>query len=602
MSIKFVDVDGEIGIPGAYPSVKVAEATGGIATTGVIALIGEADMGPAYDEEDIALDGGFGPDQFASVVQKFGSGSLVDAFRAAAAPSNDPQVSGAPTRIFLVKTNGGDKASTELSLGTLRAKLAGEPGNLLSVKVEDVSGQRLITIARPGTNTLEEFGPFGGDVVLHVAYNGDAGSEFSFDPVTKQVILTAVAGSGTPGTTTFSVAAFKTLNDLASYIAARTGWTCTLGSKLFGQLPPTVMDAHVGMGVNGAGADIKKDAYDYRKLIATSQVVEFDPGNIPYSELPDAQGVTYFTGGKRGSTLAADFTDALAMAERVRANFVVPLFSRDATDDIADGLTDAASTYAISAIHAALSKHCSAMSQFKKRRPRQGFASVRDSFANAKLAAQNLAAARVACTFQDYKTLAADGTVKQFQPWMGAVVAAGMQAAAFYRPIFNKLIQCSGIVQAAGDFFDSDESQIEDALSNGLLVIRKRETGGYSFVSDQTTYGADNSFVYNSVQAVYAADVVAATVARRMEDAFVGQSFADVSAAVALGYLKGIMSDLRRLKLITASDDAPEGYRNALIQISAPAMMVSLEIKLATGIYFIPIKFLVTAVKQTAQQ
>ena len=39
------------------------------------------------------------------------------------------------------------------------------------------------------------------------------------------------------------------------------------------------------------------------------------------------------------------------------------------------------------------------------------------------------------------------------------------------------------------------------------VVIRARDNGGFSFVSDQTTYTADDSFVYNSLQAVYVADV-----------------------------------------------------------------------------------------------
>jgi len=64
--------------------------------------------------------------------------------------------------------------------------------------------------------------------------------------------------------------------------------------------------------------------------------------------------------------------------------------------------------------------------------------------------------------------------------------------------------------------------------------------------------------------------------------------------------LEGIMSDMKRLKLISASDDAPKGFKSATIRIVGPAMVVSLEIKLAGAIYFIPISFLVTPVQQSA--
>jgi hypothetical protein len=87
-----------------------------------------------------------------------------------------------------------------------------------------------------------------------------------------------------------------------------------------------------------------------------------------------------------------------------------------------------------------------------------------------------------------------------------------------------------------------------------------------------------------------------------MERAFVGQSFADVTASAALSFLKGIMADLKRLKLIASSDDAVDGYKDAKIEIRPPAMLVSAEVKEATGLYFIPIKFLVTQVQQTASQ
>jgi hypothetical protein len=119
-------------------------------------------------------------------------------------------------------------------------------------------------------------------------------------------------------------------------------------------------------------------------------------------------------------------------------------------------------------------------------------------------------------------------------------------------------------------------------------------------VSDQTTYGKDGNFVYNSIQMVYAADTVALTTAMRMENAFVGQSLSDVSAALALSYLQGIMSDFLRLKLIAPSSDAPLGFRNAKIVIDGPAMRVSAEVKIAGSIYFIPISFYVTQITQTA--
>jgi hypothetical protein len=183
---------------------------------------------------------------------------------------------------------------------------------------------------------------------------------------------------------------------------------------------------------------------------------------------------------------------------------------------------------------------------------------------------------------------------------MGAVLAASTQAAAFYQSLVRKQVNCSGVLQAAGDWSYNSDSQVENALKAGLLPCKKAEEGGFIWVSDQTTYGKDANSVYNSIQMVYAADTVALTTAQRMERAFVGRSIADVSASVALSYLDGIMADFLRLKLIAPSSDAPLGYKNARIVVQGPVMRISVEVKIAGSIYFIPISFYVTEITQTA--
>src|SRR5258706_12764712 len=115
MAQQFQTVDGNLIIPGAYPKFTVASQNSGLATTGVIALVGEADPGPAFGEEiDLETDAVFGPDQAAAVLAKYGAGQLVDAYRAAADPANDPNIVGAPNRFVLVKTNTGSKATVAL--------------------------------------------------------------------------------------------------------------------------------------------------------------------------------------------------------------------------------------------------------------------------------------------------------------------------------------------------------------------------------------------------------------------------------------------------------------------------------------------------------
>jgi hypothetical protein len=440
----------------------------------------------------------------------------------------------------------------------------------------------------------------GGQIALKIGYSG---TSCAVVVGADSIALTPTGGSGTSHTLQF--ADYPTLADLATYINAQAGFTCAVGTTTLGQLAPTALDEGTfacGTTFGNQTLRLKVDAVKFWKAVSeNSAVVQLGENDKPATAgLPAVKASTYLAGGTRGATTDAIFNAAIDALETVQGNFLVPLFSRDAVDDIADGLTDSASSYTIDNINAYAKTHVLRMSTLKRRKNRQAFVSYRGTFSKAKDVASNLASALVSCAFQDFKGVSSTGGITQFQPWATAVNAAAMQAAGFYRSITNKGINTSGVLQAAGDFKDSNDSHVEDALLAGLLVAKKSSEGGYRWVSDQTTYSRDNNFVYNSIQANYVAAIIALTTAQRMERAFVGQSVADVSAALALSALEGIMANFLSLKLIAPSDDAPKGFRNAIIRISGTAMVVSVEVKLAGAIYFIPINFLVSQVSQTA--
>lgn len=445
----------------------------------------------------------------------------------------------------------------------------------------------------------------GGEVGLQIGYTGTTAS---CQITGTQVILTSLGGTGA-GTKTLNLKDFPTVNDLAAYISGLSGWKAKASTVASGNLSPAILDegTFACATTNGAYVGrIKTDAYRFAQAVALGTKSCFahkvgDATTGPSSGLPGVVAATYLAGGARGGTTQAAATGAIDALEKVRGNFVIPLFSRDATADIADGLTDASSTYTIDSLNAYVKSHVLKMSQVKRRRNRQAFLSKRDSFANVKTAAANIASFRCAMTFQDFKQATNLGTT-QFQSWMGATVAAAMQAAGFYKSLVRKQINTVGALQAAGDWSDVSDGDVEAALQAGLLPAIRAPEGGVIWVSDQTTYGTDSNFVYNSIQMVYVADVVALTTAQRMEKRFVGKSLADVNAAVALSYLEGIMADFMRLKLIAPSDDAPLGFKNAKIVIEGPAMRVSLEVKIAGSIYWIPLTFYVTQITQTAAQ
>jgi hypothetical protein len=841
MAQSFVTDAGTLIIPGAYPDIRVEAANSGLATTGVLMLVGEADAGPDYSKEaDLSLNS-FGPDQLAEVNAKYKSGRLVDAFRSATAAANDTNIQGSFARAILVKTNPSTKATGVLkkfsgaTYATIQDRSYGKLGNLISFSVAAkssevvpttgsfaflppiaatnisvrVNGGAASTVAISAQETPAAFAtavdaisgvdvtggadlqilgtsgsplacnlsltvisgnsvrvdadtPFGavpsagdtlwiqaGSVIqgagnanrgayivtsassltinarklidatgtpnqltspvnvsaqasavntsvmafsaisIHLVSSADpidgigksleinelttgtgllsylcytlgssgpvavtwisktatpytitSASEYiptltdarQFDSITedlseggkiallvgytgttatlandgKVLTFTLVGGAGSSlSPLTLNLADFPSIADLSSYLAALPGFVAKPGTATMGSQPSTSLDQspvgvpfNIGTTFAGYTGRIKQDAYKfYSKLKNDGVLVELDAQ--PAAGVPAPLAISYLSGGTKGATTDAVYNGAIDALELVRGNFVIPLFSRDAVDDIADNLTDTNSTYTVANVHAYAKSHVLRMSTLKRRRNRQVFLSIRDTFNKDRDIAANTASFRACMPFQDVKDVGANG-VKQFQPWMAGVKAASMQAAGFYRPIVRKGINISGALQAKGDFNDQNDTQMEDALQSGLLPIRRDETGGFYWVSDQTTYGKDSNFVYNSIQATYVADVIALSTAQRMEKAFVGQSVADVSASLALSTLEAIMDDFRRLKLIAPSDDAPKGFKNAKVQIKGPAMVVFVEVKLAGAIYFIPIQFLVSQVQQSA--
>jgi hypothetical protein len=436
-----------------------------------------------------------------------------------------------------------------------------------------------------------------GQVALEVGY---AGTTATLSISAGNILTTTVTG-GSGSNLSIDITQYATVTDLASYISSQTGYTAS--ATTFGaQMNPKDLDKVANIGICASGSSlkpgrIKKSFKNFKDAIATSSAVEFtatDDEGLP----SPMSAYVFLSGGTKGFTTGANIVDALTKLEGIAVNFVVPLFSRDATADIADALTESGSTYTIDAIHAATKSHVLKMSTAKLKRHRVAMLSFKGDYADAEAKAASLASYRCYLTFQDVDQIDSKGEKQTFAPWYSACVAAGMQAAGFYKSFTNKLANVIAYKDPAG--FDSGSpGDVEKALLAGLLLLQSA-TAGVKWVSDQSTYGIDSNFVYNSLQAVYAADVLALDLAESFQTQFVGKSLADVTRADGLAFLAQKMDIYRRIKLIASSDDAPLGYKNEDVTISGPTMTIKVEIKLATTIFFIPISIDISQVEQAA--
>lgn len=701
-------------IPGAYSNVTVKSTPVGIGATGIIAIIGEANAGDSYETE-ILKDNFYSPDQLDRVQAKYVSGPIVDAMRALSAPSADAGIVGSATRVYILKTNNGAKASAliDTDYGTLSASSQGKDGNKFKYQVlttqEEVvpayngtvipafgaalnqaefriringGAEFLITLSNTpanhadiatlvteiqsllpvgieceaGTpaNSLSFFLPVDasanrrgwgksfeitGDsadlTALGLAenlYTSSAEPEIELNVVRSDINLNATVAAaaevalliGYEGTTatvsitssaltttvvggsgsnlSIELSQYQTVQDLADFINSQTGYTASVAPNAV-QMRPTDLDKVTTIGIATSDGNrpgrIKRSLSNFKRAVSTISQVSFE--ETATAGLPKQGSMMVFlSGGTKGSTTGADIIDALTKLEAVGVNFVIPLMSRDASEDIAEGLTESSSSYTIDAIHAAVKSHVLKMSTVKLKRNRLAVLSFWGTYAQAAQKAQTLANYRQSMTFQKVSQVNAEGNVVSFLPWYGACVAAGMQAAGFYRGITNKFANIISFEDPSG--FDSGSpGDVEKALDAGLLMLQK-ETAGSKWVSDQTTYGFDTNFVYNSIQASYLADIAALDLTDSFQRAFVGQSLADVDAATGLSFLADKMNQFKSLKIIASSDDAPLGYRNPKITINGPVLEVSVEIKLSTTLYFVLLNIEISQIQQSAGQ
>jgi len=702
-------------VPGAYTNTTVISNASGLATSGVVLIMGEAAGGPDYTKVTLA-NNFFGPSALNTVRSIYTSGPIVDAFAALAASSNDPDITGAPSSIYIVKTNKGAQASSVIKThsasvyGTLQALNYGVGGNQYSYTITSLqaevapmvdgntitsysglsgaaftvrvnggpavvitpggsitnvatlvtslntafTGASVSLVAAPGTasNTISISMP--ADASAYAAGSGksfelidstpgdlaalglSAGTTFSSEEPSVEVkivnssanvnqtfnispvIALSMGYEGTSGTVTVSstmltttvvggtgsnlsieLSQFTTIGQLAAFINSQPGYSASANAAV-NSTPPSALDEVTAVGIaSSSGAQpgrIKNSVAAFEAALATSTSVSFS--NTAVQGLPDPAALTYLAGGLLGPTLAADIVNAIAQFAGIQVNIIVPLFSQDASADIAAGNTDPASTYTIDAVNELLKSHCIQYSTPTLKRNRMAMLSINDTYANCKVQAQELANYRCTLACQQVTQINSAGVSTLFLPWYAACLAAGMQTAGFYKSICNHLTNAISFQDPAG-YNSGDPDDVSDALTAGLQVLAQN-TSGILWVSDQTTYGLDSNFVYNSIQAVYLSDILSLDLAQSFQTAIVGKSVADVSAASALSFLQQRFDYYKKLKMTSSSSDAPLGYKNASIQIQAPYMTVNVEAKLTTSIYFVAINLALSAVQQSA--
>lgn len=480
-------------------------------------------------------------------------------------------------------------------------------GILEGMSTPDTEAAMTVTIKQT-RDLLEEQDTVGGNVVLTGGYDG-VETDATVQITASQVILTAGAT-----VSTFDKSAYSTLLQLVNAMNLTADWTFALTATLYNSLPVSVLDL-VTVGAKTPDASsvflrpvrIKKDAYEVAQLFADSSIV--DIVGQATTGLMDAKTEVALAGGTLGGTSTAAITEALSKFEEIRVNSVIPLFSRNASADILDNLTDATSAYTILGIHQAVKTHCNLMSTTKNRSERQGYLSLKDTYANSLDRAALLADARLQMCIQDTRNIDSQGAIKWFQPWSQSCLVAGARAGSpVGTPMTFKFFNCSGIrhTEQAMSTPEADiqvdfnpNAQYEQAIQGGITFFEAPQSGGIRCVVDNTTYTKDGNWVYNRGNVMYAADVLAFDFRNQLENIFIGQKN-NIKASEVKSVAASILDTFLAQGITVATDEAPNGYKTLDVRIEGNVIRINAIVVLVEGIDFILNDITITRVESAA--
>lgn len=483
-------------VPGAASITDATRiATAGLAGDGVVAIVGEAEGGEGYDGDKVHI---VTKANAASAKNLFRSGPLADAIQVAFQPANDPDIPGGASSLLAVRVNPATQSTINLDNGTddlikLDSTLFGAHANLIARTVTSVTAGtgtgRTITLQFDTedpitTSTVAIQDPSSDDdVAFKIQYTGDASTGTMV--ITGTSLATTLAGDQTDGSVNLSLdfTDYPNISNLVDFIDVQTGYSATLVRTDGDTFASGNLD-HVGntVAVDIKTAEVKLYSSTYDTVQEINAVQELVTATRLAASTTDEGQISaatkaFLAGGSKGATPTNTFFQASAdLLKTVECEHVVPLLSADIS-----GGADLASVNTIFDTHAA------DMSNAGGNKERTAHLSIDGTKTAVKAEAARLNSFHSTLSAQKLKLSDVTGTLKDFDEWGGALVAACMRAGATEEgmPLTNKFLRASGVTQDAS--WDPTEDGAEMLLA-GLLFYESVPGSGIKCVKGVTTY------------------------------------------------------------------------------------------------------------------
>lgn len=611
--------------PGPYSKFKVDNSAGSdLGANDTLFLVGEAAKGaPGSVDGILSWDAA----RLDALIAYYGSGPLVDSAVAAVRPAKAGQGVGGAGRILTFKTNASVQASATLlqsasAYASIKGAAWGKGDNFYSVVVAAGSSgsQKQISVTQLG-GTVESLGENLSQNVLSIQYtgNGTAASVTIAGLTRAALTLTTSLTGQSDGSLNLSVPLLgKTVKQLVDYINAQPGYaasvsTASLSSKASNELDP-VSAVNILVALQ-----LKRIQTEIIALLNTSARITATEPSQPLGSVPSNQTLA-LAGGAQGASTNSNFSTGFSNSLSEDYNAVLACVSRDASEDIADadlGFTDASSTYTIAAVLAAESSHLILRGDTQNHKEAQGFGGVRKSTKAAAYSSVNtIADYNMQVAIQDVVFSNAQGDLQVGQPHIFAAMCAGIRLGTdIGEPLTHKFLNVLQVghflnpntLLATGDF--NPGVDYNDAIDNGVLFSEKSGNGN-RIVVDNTTYGVDDSFVFNRGSVIEASYFVFKTLRDTVDQIFIGKK---VSNGAAKSIKNAVRNKLRELNapevnIITSSrsedpsEDAPEGFVEASFVVTIQGNTARVQVKFCPvqGLDFVFFDYTLGDIQQSA--
>ena len=612
-----------INIPGSYSTSTVDNSGGGaLVSNDTIMLVGESTKGAPGTEEGIQE---FTNAQLNTLISKYGSGPLVDCALAASRPSKTPGIGGAG-RYLIWKTNLTTQASLDIKEATDSDRLFvikdqewGQGGNDLHVTIATgTSGLKKLVTVKKLNDTSESLGENDALVCMNIQYTGDASTASAAISGASQIsklLVVTLAGNQTDGSLDLSINLKDySIKALVDFINLQTGYSASLVTNQYAAKKAYEMDS-IGATNIKASVSLYRLQLEILDVINASARVLVELDVTPQVGLPINITDVFLSSGAQGASINSDFSTGLSKSLAEDYNVVLACVSRDAADDIADvldGFTDTSSTYDIASVLIAVESHMRVRDTVEALREALAMGGIRDAVKqNVYDQAATLSSELFQLCFLDVKIQDQFSNLVWKHPHVYAAQCAGIRLGTEVgEPLTHKRLNALGVGHfvnsetgiASGDFVvDLDK---KTAVEAGVLFSEKIGSI-FRIIVDNTTYGADDSFVYNRGSVMEAAQYVARDLRQVGESAFVGKKLPAKGAAKSIkNVLRNRLIELNApdVNIITSSNDAPQGFveETFVVELNGSAASVQIQFKPVQGLDWIFLSFSLGNITQSA--